>query len=185
MKHLWLLLSVSIVFIVSGCVSSKKVEMAELKNGNIEFIQVNDSRWDGKNVPGGEQGKKCGGTDPHFPSLTFNLKELGNQFKSKIIKIEMRAYDLDWPEGSHGRWSYIFDPKADVFTSPKIPSETTTMPEGVKGISAHTAKRSCDPGYYLAPSSCLANRGHRYFTDIIFTLENGESIVTTFSQGVY
>ena len=159
--------------------------MAELKSGNVEFIKINDSRWDGKTVPNGEQGKKCGGKDPHFPSLTFNLKGLAEHFKSKITNIEMYAYDIDWAEGSHGRWSYVFDPKAEVFTSPKIPSETTIMPSGAKGISAHTATRSCDAGYYLAPSSCLATRGHRYFTDIIFTLENGENIVTKFSQGVF
>ncbi len=185
MKNFWLFLSVSIAIIVSGCVSSKKVEMAELKIRNIELIQVNDTRWDSKTVPNGEQGKKCGGQDPHFPSLTFNLKELANHFKSKIIKIEMDAYDVDWAGGSHGKWSYVFDSNADTFTSPKVPSETTTMPSGVKGLSMHTATRNCDPGYYLAPSSCLATRGHRYFTDIIFTLENGESIVTKFSQGVY
>ncbi|MCK5164824.1 MAG: hypothetical protein KAQ72_13950 [Desulfobacula sp.] len=171
--------------LITGCVASKKIEIVELKKGDIELIKVNDSRWDGKSVPEGEQGKQCGGSNPHFPSLTVDLKGLRQQFKSKIVGIKMYAYDVDWRGGHHGRWSYEFDSDANIFVSPKVPSETMTMPKGVKGISGHTAGSKFSSGYYLAPSSCVVGGGHKYFTDITFDLENDESITTTFSQGVY
>ena len=172
-----------ISFLTSACVASKKVELAELNSGS-KLIKVNDSRWDGEKVPYGEQGTKCGGVNPHFPSLTFDLKGLNKYFNSKVVGIKMSAYDVDWPQGSHGKWSYFFDPQKDSFISPKVPSETPDMPKGIKGLSMHTS-RSCPAGYYLAPSSCLATRGHKYFTDITLILENGENVVIKFSQGVY
>lgn len=174
-----------VALLTIGCVASNKLEIAELNKGEIKVIKVNDSRWDGISVPEGEQGKYCGGKNPHFPSLIFNLKVLNHRFKSKIIGIKMYAYDVDWRGGHHGRWRYEFDSDTNIFISPKVPSETKNMPEGVKGISAHTAGSKFASGYYLAPSSCVAGGGHKYFTDIRFDLENGESITTTFSQGVY
>lgn len=176
---------ICLTLLTTGCVSSKKVEFVDLKKGGIEFIKVNDSRWDGKSVPEGEQGKYCGGKNPHFPSLTFDLKELNQQFNSKITSIKMYAYDVNWKGGHHGKWSYEFDSNANTFISPKVPSETKNMPKGVKGISGHTAGSRFSSGYYLAPSSCVVGGGHKYFADIIFDLENGERITTTFSQGVY
>jgi hypothetical protein len=176
---------ICLALLITGCVATKKVEIAELKKGSSESIKVNDSRWDGISIPGGEQGKYCGGKDPHFPSLTFDLKGLCQQFNSKIIGIKMYAYDVNWRDGHHGKWSYDFDSDANIFISPKIPSETKNLPKGVKGISGHTAGSRFSPGYYLAPSSCVVGGGHKYFTDITFELENGESITTTFSQGVY
>lgn len=174
-----------LLLLTAGCVSNKNFQLNQLKNGENSFIEINDPRWDGVTVPDGEQGKVCGGEDPHFPSISFNLKELNNVFGSKIIGIKMYAYDVNWKGGHHGKWSYEFDANANDFISPKIPSESTDMPPGVVGLSRHTAGNAFSSGYYLAPSSCVANRGHKYFTDITFELDNGESVKTTLSQGRY
>jgi len=176
---------ICLALFTTGCVASKKVGITELKTGSQLLIRADDSRWNGISVPEGEQGKYCGGKDPHFPSLTFDLKGLNQQLGSKVIGIKMYAYDINWKGGHHGKWSYEFDSDASTYTSPKIPSETKKMPEGVKGISGHTAGSKFGSGYYLAPSSCVAGGGHKYFTDITLELENGESIKTTFSQGAY
>ena len=183
MKNLLFIVACLSLF-VNGCVSAKKVALSDLNAKGTELIRVNDPRWDGGKVPEGEQGKTCGGKDPHFPSLTFDLKGLATHFSSPIAKIEMYAYDVNWSRGHHGKWAYTFNPGQDTLITPKVPSETTVLPQGVKGLIKHTAK-SCPTGYYLAPSSCRAGGGHKYFTDIILTLESGECMVTKFFQGVY
>ena len=172
------------VLVMWGCTPTKKIEMSELGSGGKALIQVNDARWDGLKVPAGEQGVTCGGKSPHFPSFTFDLKGLETHFNSRVVDIQMYAYDIDWKSGHHGKWRFIFDKDQSSFVSPKIPSETTRLPENVKGLMTHTA-RSCPTGYYLAPSSCRAGGGHRYFTDITLTLASGEKAVIKFKQGVY
>ncbi len=183
MKRMTFAVMACLAVFTMGCVSAQKVEMADL-NGAGTLVKVNDARWDGKRVPPGEQGKKCGGTDPHFPSFTFDLAGLREHFQSKVVGIKMSAYDVDWPSGHHGKWRYLFDAEKETFISPEIPSETMDLPEGVKVISTHTAGRF-SRGAYLAPSSCVAGGGHMYFTDIAFELENGETVTVTFSQGKY
>ena len=183
MKKFFLML-IGLLVVVGGCTPAKKMAMAELQNGGKMLIQVNDTRWNGEKVPAGEQGKTCGGNNPHFPSFTFDLNGLETHFKSRVVGISMYAYDIDWQGGHHGKWSYVFDSGKAEFLSPKVPSETNQMPDGVKGILSHSAQ-SCPAGYYLAPSSCRAGGGHRYFTDITLSLANGEKAVIKFNQGVF
>jgi hypothetical protein len=120
--------------------------------------QLVDADWDGVTIPRAHVCKLAGAASPVSPRIQVGDIPLG------ATKIVVAFNDESYPklatDGGHGKISVAVN--ARTVTVPSVPSESDSIPDGVKVEAKH---RSTTPGYYLAP--CSRGQGHTYAAEVL------------------
>ena len=133
-------------------IAAQNVHAAEMT------ARLADPDWDGVKIPQAHVCKLAGAASPMSPRIQVENIPAG------ATKIVVAFNDESYPklatDGGHGKISVAVN--ARTITVPSVPSESDSIPDGVKIEAKH---RSTTPGYYLAP--CSRGRGHTYAAEIL------------------
>ena len=131
-------------------------------NGSENVPQLNlslaDPRWDGENVPDGQQCRKFGGKKAETPAL--KVSEIPATTDALVVEYG----DYSWgSDGGHGKIGYHIEPGTESIVIPSVPGHSFDLPEGFFLVKAHLAPHWDAAGAYLPPCSSGSGSGHIYY----------------------
>lgn len=151
-----------------------------LNNMKVNFAPMKSVKWDGVNIPKGEQCKANGASNPATPALEISGIPTGTT--SLIFVYSDKDY-TPMSNGGHGLFQYTLPKAATNVTIPSIKSNTFNVPKEFKAIAPHRGTSKGKAGVYMPP--CSGGTHHNYFLTV--QAVKGYSIIgeTTIGLGQY
>lgn len=141
-------------------------------------VQLSEPKWDGVNIPKGQQCQKFGGK-PNTPKLSIS----GIPEHTNLIIFEFS--DRDYPKmdnGGHGRIGYALNKYRRHITTPSMPGHSFFLPEGFFMIEAHRSPKWDIAGAYMPP--CSGGKNHQYDVTVKAVKFNGENATVLAEKNV-
>lgn len=122
-------------------------------------LSFTDPRWDGGNVPDGQQCLRFGGREPGTPELKVG----GIPATADALVVEYT--DRSWGAvGWHGKIGFNIEPGVTTYVIPSVPGHSFDLPEGFYLIAEHRAPHWDVAGAYLPP--CSGGLGNSYYATV-------------------
>ncbi|WP_019557520.1 hypothetical protein [Thiomicrorhabdus arctica] len=125
------------------------------------IASLNDSHWDGKRIPAGQQCLKFGGQQPATPAL--NITGIPQQTNLLILEYSDRSYE-PMNHGGHGRMAYAISSPAPNIQLPAVAGHSVELPTGFMMLEAHRNPKWDKAGAYMPP--CSGGRGNVYYVTV-------------------
>ena len=153
-----LLLPFSIVFALSACVSSSYKVAENISELNLSFT---DSKWNGQNIPSGQQCRRFGGVNPETPEL--KVSNIPSEANALVVEYSDKSHPR-MNNGGHGKIGYNIDPGSREVIVPSVPGHSFDLPKGFYLVSAQINPQWDDAGAYLPP--CSGGKGNTYYATV-------------------
>jgi len=123
-------------------------------------VSFADSKWDGKQIPNGQQCNRFGGS-ANTPSLI--VKNIPASPNALIMEYSDKSYaPMDF--GGHGKIGYTIETGAKEVTIPSVPGHTFNLPEDFFLVQAHQNPGWDKAGAYMPP--CSGGTGNFYSVEV-------------------
>lgn len=126
------------------------VEAADLS------AKITDAKWNGQNVPNGQQCNKFGGKAMSPPLKVTNIPANANAL---VLSFDDRSYG-PMNHGGHGQIIYDIKLGAKNVNVPSVAPHTFDLPNGFRLLAAHRAPSWDTAGAYMPP--CSGGQGNEY-----------------------
>lgn len=152
------LLPITAMAVIAGCGGNLMYRStAILANLEIRFVHP---RWNGKEIPAGEQCTRDGG---HGATPVLVISNIPANANTLIFEYSDRSVTR-MDDGGHGVMGYRLTPGQTTVRIPAVAGETFDLPAPFYVISAHRDPFHNPPGAYLPP--CSSGRGHLYTLNV-------------------
>lgn len=125
------------------------------------IASLNDSHWDGKRIPAGQQCLKFGGDQPATPAL--KIMGIPEQTNLLILEYSDRSYQ-PMNNGGHGRMAYTISSPTQSVKLPPVAGHSFELPSGFITLEAHRNPKWDKAGAYMPP--CSGGKGNTYYVTI-------------------
>lgn len=145
------------LLLLYSCVTSQYKPAETMAKIQIKF---SDPKWDGRNIPIGQQCNKFGGNGG---TPSFLIENIPVETNALIFEYSDRD-NTQMNNGGHGKISYTIKPGSPKVTVPSIPGHTFELPDNFVIISAHANPSWDKAGAYMPP--CSGGKGHLYYVTV-------------------
>lgn len=129
---------------------------------------LNDSDWDGKLIPAGQQCLKFGGKQPATPPL--KITNIPQQANLLILEYSDRSHQ-PMNNGGHGRMAYAISSPVQSLQLPAVSGHSFKLPSGFIMLEAHRNPKWDKAGAYMPP--CSGGKGNAYYVTVKAVHYNG------------
>lgn len=136
------------------------------------IASLNDSHWDGKLIPAGQQCLRFGGDQPATPAL--KISGIPQQANLLILEYSDRTYQ-PMNNGGHGRMAYAISSPTQNLQLPAVAGHSFELPSGFIMLEAHRNPKWDKVGAYMPP--CSGGKGHLYYVTIQAVHYDGDKTV--------
>ncbi len=171
------LLPLAAMAILAGCAGSLMYQStAILADLQIRFA---DPRWNGRQIPAGEQCARDGG---HGATPALVISNIPPKANALVFEYSDRSL-VRMDDGGHGVIGYRFAPGRTSVRVPAVPGNTFDLPAPFFVVSAHRNPFRNPPGAYLPP--CSGARGHLYTLNVeaLYMPDSLDAIPQLLGQG--
>lgn len=119
-----------------------------------------DPRWNGSDVPEGQQCQRFGGQNPESPRL--RVEQIPEEADALLLEFSDRDVPV-MDQGGHGKIAYRLNGETAV-TVPSVQGHSEDLPQQFFVAARHRAPQWDLAGAYLPP--CSGGRGNDYFVDV-------------------
>lgn len=123
-------------------------------------VSFSDSKWNGKEIPAGQQCNKFGGNAGTAPLTVRNIPGGTNAL---IMEFSDRSYQ-PMNNGGHGKIGYSISANTQQTNIPSVPGHTFDLPKDFFLISAHQGSGWDTAGAYMPP--CSGGKGNLYTVNV-------------------
>ncbi len=143
-------------------------------------LTFDDSDWDGKTVPVGQQCQSQGGDNPSTPRIIVSsIPEGSNAIVLEFSDRDYRPMD----DGGHGKIGFLILEGTKEAVIPSIPGHSFNLPNDFFIIQEHQASSFDTAGAYMPP--CSGGIGNSYYVTVkaVMLISEEDKTYTLLGQG--
>ena len=144
-------------FVFTGCVANKYKPASNVVELKISFA---DSKWNGKEIPNGQQCGKFGGNASTPQLIVGNIPPEANALVMEYSDRNSRRMN----NGGHGKIGYRIKSGSHQVVIPSVPGHTFDLPKDFFLIAAHKNPAWDKAGAYMPP--CSGGKGNLYVVEV-------------------
>ncbi len=144
-------------------------------------LTFDDSDWDGKTVPVGQQCQRQGGDNPSTPRIIVSsIPEGSNAIVLEFSDRDYRPMD----DGGHGKIGFLISEGTKEAVIPSIPGHSFNLPNDFFIIQEHQASSFDTAGAYMPP--CSGGIGNSYYVTVkaVMLISEEDKTYTLLGQGI-